>query len=452
MSLLNAEHPMSLRLRLALIFATGSLGTVLVVTGFLYWTFQHEINLRNRLLIEAKVQEVAAILVHRPGDTSALEEELLGEGPTNLQPQTWLRVLNGPNLALETPGMSKRLPVTWFAGQAKTKHGHRRYMLVELLAQSHRIQGALDITEDERMIFSYRRRLIYALLLGAGVCAAFGGWAAHRGLKPLRALAESTEGITAQRLRERLDPGQVPQELRDLVRALNAMLDRLDHAFERLSRFSADLAHELRTPITNLMGEAEVVLARERPAEEYRQVLESSLDEFRRLSRLISRTLFLARAEDPQACIKPVPLDAERLVGEVLAFFEAAAEEQGVRLTGTAQGTIRGDAEMLRQALANLVSNALEATPRGGEIELSIQATPQQARISVRDTGRGIPRQDIPHLLDRFYRTQDALDRKASGTGLGLAIVQSIARLHGGDVLIDSEPGEGTTASLRFPM
>lgn len=442
---------MSLRLRLALIFAAGSLGTLLAVTGFLYWAFQHEINARNRHLLEAKVQEVVAILTHRPGDAAALEEELFGEDPVTPDPQTWLRVLGDP-VPLETPGMAQRLPATWFAGPAKTKRGHRRYLLVARTVGRHRIQGALDITEDERMIISYRRRLLYTLLLSAGACSALGAWAAHRGLKPLRILAESTGGITAQRLGERLDPGRVPAELRELVRALNAMLDRLDHAFARLSRFSADLAHELRTPITNLMGEAEVALSLERPPEEYRQVLESSLEEFRRLSRLISRTLFLARAEDPQACIQALPLDPQRLVGEVLAFYEAAAEEQGVRLSGSGEGDLRGDADLLRQALGNLVSNALEATPKGGLIELSIRATPQHLLLSVRDTGRGIGAQDLSHLLDRFYRTQDALDRKAAGTGLGLAIVQSIARLHGGEILLQSEPGAGTIATLCLPL
>jgi two-component system heavy metal sensor histidine kinase CusS len=262
---------------------------------------------------------------------------------------------------------------------------------------------------------------------------------------------ESTRGITAQCLQQRLDPGHVPQELRDLVQALNAMLDRLNHAFERLSRFSADLAHELRTPITNLMGETEVALSRERPIEEYRQVLESSMDEYRRLSRLISRMLFLARAEDPGAAIIPVPIEARRLLDEVLAFYEAAGEEQGVRLSGEADGTLQGDADMLRQALANLVSNALAATPEGGEIIVRVKQGDGHAELEVRDTGRGIPEAELPHVFDRFYRTGEAFARKAPGTGLGLALVQSIARLHGGDVRITSEVGKGTRVNLRFP-
>jgi len=442
----------SLRLRLALIFVAGSLGTLLVVSGFLYWTFQREINLRNRHLLEGKVQELASILQERPGDFAALQEEILGEGSAASDPQASLRILAGAGLLLETPGMEERLPHSWFHGQLKTKHRHRRYLLVEQRVGAFRIQGALNITEDERMIFSYRRRLIYTLMLGSLICAAFGWWATHRGLKPLRAIAESTRGITAHRLRDRLEPGAVPQELRELVRALNDMLNRLDHAFSRLSQFSADLAHELRTPITNLMGEAEVTLSRERPVEEYRQVLESSLEEYRRLSRLISRMLFLARTEDPQTAIARVELDAQKLVNEVLAYFEAAAEEQGVSLQSDVATNLCGDAELLRQALANLLSNALEATPAGGRIRVAVRDEGTQKVVAVEDSGRGIPEAEIPLLLDRFYRTQDAHNRKAPGTGLGLTIVRSIARLHGGDVSIVSHLGQGTTINVIFPV
>lgn len=440
----------SLRFRLALIFVAGSLGTLLIVSGFLYWAFQREINLRNRHLLDGKVQELATILVQRPGDLEALQEEILGEGVAVPEPQAYLRILSGGATLLETGGMSERLPSSGFIGQAKSKRHHRRFLMVQKEVGQFVIQGALNITEDERMIFSYRRRLIYTLLSGSLLCAAFGWWAAHRGLRPLRFIAASTRGITAHRLRDRLEPGQFPQELRDLVQAMNDMLNRLEHAFSRLSQFSADLAHELRTPITNLMGEAEVTLSRDRPVEEYRQVLESSLEEFRRLSRLISRMLFLARVEDPQTALMRVPLNAQKLVDDVFAFFEATAEEQGVILQSEVTTSLYGDEDMLRQALANLVSNALEATPSGGRILASVKAEGRRVVLAVQDSGRGIPENELPHLLDRFYRTEDAQRRKAPGTGLGLAIVQSIARLHGGDVAITSRVGQGTTISLNL--
>ncbi len=438
----------SLRLRLALVFVGGSLTALLAVSGFLYWAFQREINLRNRALLEEKVQELATLVRQRPQDLPSLERELRAESQEGSESRAFLRVLNGTRTLTETPGMAERLPPTWFTGQPKTKRKHRRFMLAQHGEGSFLVQGALEITEDERMILGYRRRLFYTLLGAALSCAAFGAWATHRGLLPLRAIAQSTRGITAHRLSERLDPGKVPQELQELVRALNDMLDRLDRAFSRLSQCSADLAHELRTPITNLMGEAEVALSRDRSAEDYRQVLESSLEEYRRLSRLIGRLLFLARVEDPRAALVSVPVDARQLVGDVLAFFAAQAGEGGVALQSEVHLDLRGDPELLRQALANLVANALEATPPGGSIQVRVLPEGDRVRLEVQDTGRGIPAAELPHLLDRFYRTQGALQRKAPGTGLGLAIVHSIAHLHGGNLTLASQPGVGTTATL----
>jgi two-component system heavy metal sensor histidine kinase CusS len=241
------------------------------------------------------------------------------------------------------------------------------------------------------------------------------------------------------------------------------MLDRINLAFQRLTQFSSDLAHEFRTPISILMGEAETVLAKERTPEEYRQVLVSSLEEYGRLSRLTSRMLFLARTENPQSAIAMGPVPMADLVREVADFFEAAAAEKQVIITRDVRGNLRGDRDMLRQALGNLVSNALEATPPGGTIKVLGGSQGGRWTLTVADTGCGIPAKDLPHVLDRFYRGAGPRgagepDRPGGSggsgsprTGLGLAIVQSITRLHGGEVAIASEPGLGTTVTLRFP-
>lgn len=442
----------SLRFRLAASFAAGSFCALVAITGFIYWGFQREINARNRLLLETQVLELGKLLERNPRDVSALEQRVRGEGNDASEPQADLRILSGGRLVVETPGMSDRLPASWFVGQEKTRRHRIRFAMAQRHVGPFVLQGALDISKDDHMLIDFRQRTTSALLLGTLLCAASGWWAAHRGLKPLRLITDSTRGITAERMDARFDPAQVPLELGDLVRALNEMLDRLDNAFSRLSQLSADLAHELRTPITNLMGEAEVALSRERTVEEYRTVLESSMEEFRRLSRLISRMLFLARAEDPHSVIARNPIDAQRLVSDVVDYFDASAEEQGVVLGSSASGTIRGDADMLRQALANLVSNALEATPRGGQIMIRLRPEGSQMVLVVEDSGRGIPPEEVPYLLDRFYRTQEAHQRRSRGTGLGLAIVQSIARLHGGDVQILSRPGQGTTVRMTLPL
>lgn len=445
---MSLESHLSLRLRLALIFVAGCFSTLIVATGFLYLTFRHEINASNQRLLAGKLQDVTTVLANHPDDQKALEEEVLEE--TSVQAQIFVRVLKDGELRVESRGMSKTLPSNRFVGISRIKIEDSHF-LVEIRKEGHYlIQGALDVTEEDRMVIAYRQRLLYTLVLGVAGCTLFGVWAAHHGLKPLRTIAESAQRITVNQLQQRLDPEQFPQELRELVQSLDAMLERLDRAFERLSGFSADLAHELRTPLTNLMGETEVVLAMDRSIEDYQQVLESNMEEYRRLSRLISRMLFLARAEDPSTTIMPVTLHTERLLGEVLAFFEGAAEDQGVKLVGTASGTIRGDAEMLRQALANLISNALEATSNGGEIFVKVIEQEHQAILEVKDSGRGILPDELPKVSDRFYRTTEARLHKSPGTGLGLAIVQSIAQLHGGELCILSEQGKGTTVELKF--
>ena len=446
-----ADTARSLRFRLAALFTLCCLATVAATSGFLYFSFRHEINLRDHTLLEGRLEDVAKGLERHRTSGESFEEEIFGDYPITSGPSMWIRVTCGNNVIVASPGMAERL-----AGQAPLlrHHGHLgppQFLTGERATGKYHILGLLDITEDQRIIHAYWRRLRLTLLIGSGACALLGWWAAHRGLRPLHEIAQATGAITAQRLRHRMVVGQVPQELRELVQALNAMLDRLDHAFKRLSRFSADLAHELRTPIANLVGEAEVALSLERPPEEYREVLESSLEEFRRLTSLIARMLFLARAEDPGAAIQAAPLPAQALLDGVLGFFEAAAAEQGVRLEGGAEGTLCGDPELLRQALANLVANALAATPAGGVVRLDLEARDGRCVLSVQDTGRGIPAAELDHVLDRFYRTAASFESNRSGTGLGLAIVQSIAQLHGGTVTVKSREGEGTTVAIRFP-
>jgi two-component system heavy metal sensor histidine kinase CusS len=435
-----------------LIFVAGSLSTLLVTMGVLEFGFRHEIEARNQQALAARLLDVAANLANHPDDARSLAEEVLGDAPMVKDAPTLLRVLKGGRLQVESAQMDAVLPPGRSRSHGQIQVLERRYLVAERAVGLYLIQGALDVTEDSRMIRSYRQNLLATFLLVTAGCSLLGAWVSHLGLRPLRSITQSAQGVTAQGLRQSLDPGQVPKEMGDMVEALNAMLDRLDHAFERLSRFSGDLAHEFRTPINNLMGEAEVILSRERSAEEYRQVIESSMEEFQRLSRLISRMLFLARAEAPATLIKPVPISVGLLLEKIMAFFEAVAEEKGVCLRSEGSGTLWGDPEMLQQALANLVANALEATPKGGEVLVRAGIRDEnRACLEVIDNGRGIPPDDLPALFDRFFRTSQALTLKSPGTGLGLAIVQSIARLHGGDVQAHSQLGAGTTVCLHFP-
>jgi two-component system heavy metal sensor histidine kinase CusS len=231
------------------------------------------------------------------------------------------------------------------------------------------------------------------------------------------------------------------------------MLDRLEDSFDRLSRFSADLAHELRTPVTNLRGEVEVALGKPRSPEEYREVLGSCLEETVRLAGIIDSLLFLARAESAGAQIRRERVDVGRELSVVCDFYEAAASERGVSLHIAPRGEVAADVDrtLLQRALGNLVENSLAHTPAGGSVTLSAERREAAVRIDVADTGSGIAPEHLPRLFDRFYRVDHSRSAGKGGTGLGLAIVKSIAELHGGLARVESVPGQGTRVVLLLP-
>jgi two-component system heavy metal sensor histidine kinase CusS len=308
------------------------------------------------------------------------------------------------------------------------------------------LQVAVDLTQ-EQVVLGRQRVWVWTLLAAALiVCPGIGFAIAKRSTRPLREVAETARHIGSSTLNERIRTEGYPVEIRILAEAFNAMLERLEESFARLSRFSADIAHELRTPVNNIRGEAEVALARNRSPEEYIEVIGSSLEESVRLSELIESLLFLARSESPGDHLKRTPEDVGRLLTDLCDYYEAAATEADVMLSVTVRSDVivaSVDRLLLLRALGNLVSNSLAHCSSGDSIWLSAQ---------VRDTGSGIPADVLPRVFDRLYRADPARSRNTGGTGLGLAIVQQIIFLHGGDVQISSGPGRGTTVLVVLPQ
>ncbi|AHE98367.1 heavy metal sensor histidine kinase [Thioalkalivibrio paradoxus] len=300
---------------------------------------------------------------------------------------------------------------------------------------------AIDISHHVQFLAQIRHQLWLAILL-AGLLAGGLGWlAARKGLAPLNRVTRAARGLSAERLGERLPERDAPPEILELLRAFNGMLDRLEGSFRRLSDFSADIAHELRTPVSNLMTETQVALSRARSAEDYRETLHSNLEEFERLARMIGDMLFLAKADNGML---PRPVETIALEVEARAlieFYEALAEEKRVRLELTGTGTVVGDRLMLRRALSNLLSNALRHTPAGEAVQIRIAETGDRIRLSVRNAGPTIPPDRLPLLFDRFHRIDARRAGHGEGAGLGLAITRSIAEAHGGHVHAESADG-----------
>jgi two-component system heavy metal sensor histidine kinase CusS len=276
---------------------------------------------------------------------------------------------------------------------------------------------------------------------------------ARSGLQPLKEITRATEHITASQLHERLAARGWPEELDSLGRSFDRMLDRLEDSFQRLSQFSADLAHELRTPVNNLRGEAGVALSKVRTAQEYRRTLESSLEEYARLTRLIDNMLFLARAEGAgRNQLKSLTFDARKETESVCEFYEALAEDRGVEVRCEGVAKVNADPVLFRQAVSNLLSNALNSTSHGGRVRFSLyQHEHGSCQVSVDDTGCGIAPEHLSRIFDRFYRIDKARSRNPNGAGLGLAIVKSIMALHDGTVDVRSQIGNGTQFTLTFP-
>jgi two-component system heavy metal sensor histidine kinase CusS len=297
---------------------------------------------------------------------------------------------------------------------------------------------AVDITHHEHFMASFKRTL-WLFVAGAAALAGFLGWAAvKRGLAPLQTIRQGAAGVTASRLDYRLAVDSVPVELAALAQALNDMLARLEDSFRRLTDFSSDLAHELRTPISNLMTETQVALTRVRSADEYRDVLASNLEEYERLARMIGDMLFLAQADNGLIVPNREPVDLASEVRDLFDFFDALAEEKALQLSLTGSGQVSGDKLMLRRALANLLSNAIRHTPVGGSIRVRIATESGNTTLAVENSGEPIPPEHLARIFDRFYRADPSRHRRGEGAGLGLAITRSIIRAHGGEIDVKS--------------
>ncbi len=311
----------------------------------------------------------------------------------------------------------------------------------------------MDRTPEIQIVNHFRRDLavmIFALTFLAGF---IGHFIAKRGLRPLRHIRDETARIEAQDLHRRLDASRFPEELSDLVAALNGALARLESAFARLEAFSSDLAHELRTPLQNLRSELEGRVLRPPKDANLPEILGSLLEELDRLDGMVEQMLFLARSATPGSAVRPLPVSALALLQKITDFFGPQAEDAGVslRIEAAADCLVQADPRLLHRALVNLTANALRHTPVGGTVLLSAAQNDFTTTIAVADTGEGIPSDLLPRLGDRFLRVDEGRARATGGAGLGLAIVKGIMELHHGAFHIASQVGEGTTVTLGFP-
>jgi two-component system heavy metal sensor histidine kinase CusS len=468
----RTARPRSLGARLAVWYAASAFGLVLLVTGFLYWAMARSMEEEEAEFVRDKLYTLGVVL--RAGNVSEVTEQVVEEITTEWaggpDAELFVRLRDDRDvLVAETRGMADLgLPPAAFPAPTPLADGLGRDVwhttpagrVLQLRsiqapwgpddARTCRIEIAVDRTDDVALLEGVRRRTA-AILAMALLGSTLGGVAiARRGMRPVSRIGETLRQIRSTTLHERIATHGLPTELRDLAATSNEMLDHIERAFRQLSRLSADIAHELRTPIHNLRGEVEVALARPRTPEEYRNLLGSCLEECTRLSGLIDSLLFLARAEGRSQELRPQPLVLGEELAGIAEFYEPLAAEAGVALSLRVGENARAelDRALLQSAVGNLIENAIAATKPEGSVTVTSGEENSGVYVEVADSGRGIAPEHLPHLFDPLYRVDAA---RGGGTGLGLSIVKSIAELHGGSVSLASETGVGTRVRLWFP-
>ncbi|HSN79920.1 MAG TPA: heavy metal sensor histidine kinase [Rhodoferax sp.] len=360
-----------------------------------------------------------------------------------------------PALVIRQATKSPDQPALWRL-DAQTYRGLAAHLPTALLGESGQpLRVVVAVATDIAHHQSYMQEFLGTLWLfvaGAALVTGVLGWVAvRRGLAPLRAMRTQAQGVTAQQLDQRLPVQTIPRELAELAQSLNEMLARLQDAFQRLTDFSSDIAHELRTPVSNLLTQTQVTLSRARSADDYRRILESNAEEFERMARMISDMLLLAKSDNGLVVPQRELLSMADEVRALFDYFDAVAEEKNVSLSLAGDGQFHADRLMLRRALGNLLSNALRHADPASTVSVSLQNLEGGVQISVSNHGESIAPEHLERVFDRFFRVDQARQRSSEGTGLGLAITQSVIAAHGGTIRAGSADGI-TTFTIFLPQ
>ena len=449
----------SIAWRLALAIALTCALVLSAVGVFLYRSLASELTFRDDMALLGRLEQVRALL-HDSDSLEALQERprlyqnMLGNLDSVLLVKrgdgSAVITINPRQLALPTlePLAQESLPkradvqtvnnVALLTGTAQGPAGEPLSVTV-----------GKWLEEREQMLASYRLRLYMAVGFGAVLAFGLGLLLLRRGLKPLRQLAQAMRGINPRSLDQRMPVDNIPTELKEPVQALNAMLTRLEDNFARLSQFSADLAHEIRTPLHNLLGSNSLALNQPRSTVEYQEVLASNIEEYERLNRMAESLMFLARAEHGQRPLQLQTLDLQRVGDELCDYFEALADDRELRLDNQLSGTLNVDQHLLQRALGNLLANAVRHADPGSRLSLQRRDDTDYCWVGVHNVGSPIEAQHVHKLFDRFYRVDPSRAQPGDSGGLGLAIVKSIMHLHGGEVRVQSD-ASGTLFELGF--
>lgn len=455
----------SLTLRLALVFALLAFASLAGLGAALYGELEEQLIRRDDISLVSRVDQLRTFL----NDSNTLEliknkpalfqnmlgnrEALLSIGAPGQPP---LLVVNPGNLNMPTlPAVPIDQPMSLKDVQHLPSVNGVPFSAVVASIDSGELGNLQVLTgrlmsERTAMLATYRLSVYGLATLAAIVLALIGCLLVYRGLLPLRRLARHAHGIGVGNLDQRLDSQGAPRELVPMIDAFNAMLDRLGKGFAQLSQVSTDMAHELRTPINNLLGETQVALQQQRSSEAYQQLLASNVEELERLTRMLDNMLFLARTDPASAMSQRQELDAAEEMQRIADYFEGLAADVGIHIEARGSGVIWAEPMLLRRALANLCANAIKYGAADSTMQVEAIAEPDGSYLRVRNHGATIPAEHLARLFERFYRVDPSRERSAQSNGLGLSIVATIMQLHHGRYSASSTDGV-TCFELYFP-
>ena len=456
------NKPRSIALQLILLFTLAAALLLACGLGVFYSIVVRHAFAEDNAVLADKMFALSADL--RENGPERFAEEITAQRTGQHTPY-WIRILDSQGRAIAaTPQMDRLIPTQIFpVGREPTealrirkdyRSAGKLFSLVTFNehpgGKVYTLQLAQDRSSDEQIERNFALLFIAVLFGGVVASALIAIIVTRRGLRPLREMTESLSRIGPDQLKERMGSTGWPHELQPLAIAFDQMLKRLDDSFTRLSQFSADLAHELRTPIANMLGEAQVALTRDRIAADYRETIESTVAECERLSRIVDNLLFVARVDAAREPIARKWFDARAAVEKITAFYQVVADDHSVTINCSGDGQIYADPDLFERAVGNLLDNALRFTAEHGSIRVAVSKHNSDFEVRVSDNGCGIGAEHLPRVFDRFYRAESS--RSSDGAGLGLALVKSIVDLHGGSVVIESNLGRGTTVKMIFPL
>ncbi|AVG41423.1 heavy metal sensor histidine kinase [Achromobacter insolitus] len=444
----------SMEIRLTLLLGVIALVVSSIAGYTLFWALKREVQRQEITEVAGKLELInhlvgmQATLAQMQDLRSALDNIMVGHG--NLK--TWITLADGSVFYGDAPPVDVR-PLSGREIRLHSQDGWNmrglRVPLEGTLLPGAELTVAVNLRPGMQFLYAFATALVLICATWVGATLVLSAWAVRRSLSPIRRLSQQAARIQPDNLAVRLPEQGIDRELREFTHTFNGMLGRVQTAYQQMEGFNADVAHELRTPLATLISGAEVILSSPRSEQELREVLESNLEELEGLKALVNDMLFLARADGGEPAGDLQEVDVRREVARVVEYYEAALDEAGVSMTAHGAAILTANPRLLRRAIANLLSNAIRATPRGRGIDLYCITRQEEIEIRVRNPGAPIAAEALPRIFDRFYRGDDARSRRADGHGLGLAIVRAIARMHGGNAFARCG-GQGTEVGFTL--